>query len=650
MKARAISRRKLLYALGTAGVVSGVGTLLGKESVGSIADMNGILTTTAHASPSGTAKIRSVATMSQLRDLTGMTDGQQIELVSYYGGWETATPFVGPKGGGSFVFHSDDCSALVASDSAGGLYVAPDSDPSGSSGAWIRIYDGDIRASWFGLLPSASDQSLRFQHMCGVARGTICLEAGDYYISSGFSLQHSRLVGPSNDSCAIHVIAQNYTPGDERFCVTFSTDHCGLEHIELDGDYSGRSAFTMNSWCGIRAQNVSYGTVRNCILRGFGTGSGGGSGAVNIRISSAYTGDVTGWLFEDVTLIDEVGMLQFHFRLYDSWSAGQSYSTLFDQASWEALSPPAGRITGNLFRRVRMRGCRKDPVEHFGYRVSGNVWEDCEVVDSAGLTGFDCDFGANNQKFVRCKVTGLFENAPQREALRFTAFSNGQGTFNNSVIHCEFSGVAYTGSETFSFITGHNSFFSAGNSTEDLKVYDISAPVSTGNGNGISVFRVTCSKQIWLDGRGEATCALIMTRSTASGSTEDQRRIEHVTVSGKSYVCAAQFVRMAGFQAAGQVNGLRFNPQYVEYTQRNLLDMYATRISYRGMTIKNLSDAPFIAFASGENDVVAFMDGLEFISGLSGTPTDGFIRYGSGVTKTNKGQGSNSVDGVITLY
>jgi hypothetical protein len=51
---------------------------------------------------------------------------------------------------GSFVFDSADHSAHVTADTAQGIYVAPASDPTGASGAWVRKFTGVPSAKWFG--------------------------------------------------------------------------------------------------------------------------------------------------------------------------------------------------------------------------------------------------------------------------------------------------------------------------------------------------------------------------------------------------------------------------------------------------------------------------------------------------------------------
>jgi hypothetical protein len=52
---------------------------------------------------------------------------------------------------GKFVFSTANLSDLVGVDTEQALYIAPTSDPTGASGAWVRITDsGDINIKWFG--------------------------------------------------------------------------------------------------------------------------------------------------------------------------------------------------------------------------------------------------------------------------------------------------------------------------------------------------------------------------------------------------------------------------------------------------------------------------------------------------------------------
>lgn len=53
---------------------------------------------------------------------------------------------------GLFNWNSADQSAAVTSDLTQAITVAPFSDPTGASGAWIRQYAGQVNFSWFGLI------------------------------------------------------------------------------------------------------------------------------------------------------------------------------------------------------------------------------------------------------------------------------------------------------------------------------------------------------------------------------------------------------------------------------------------------------------------------------------------------------------------
>jgi len=55
---------------------------------------------------------------------------------------------------GVFVFDASDLSTEVAADTLEGIYIAPNSDPTGAGGAWVRNYSGPVHISWFG---AASD-------------------------------------------------------------------------------------------------------------------------------------------------------------------------------------------------------------------------------------------------------------------------------------------------------------------------------------------------------------------------------------------------------------------------------------------------------------------------------------------------------------
>jgi hypothetical protein len=80
-----------------------------------------------------------------LADLQATVGGGAIQAV-YMEGRTTA----GDGGQGAFRWDSSDNSANVTADTQSGIYVAPDSDPTGASGCWVRVHDETINVLWFG--------------------------------------------------------------------------------------------------------------------------------------------------------------------------------------------------------------------------------------------------------------------------------------------------------------------------------------------------------------------------------------------------------------------------------------------------------------------------------------------------------------------
>ena len=108
---------------------------------------------------------------------------------------------------GLFLFDGANLSARVTADTKQGLYVAPKSDTSGASGAWVRVSHGDIDPRWFGIVaddPAAAaansaalDALLSYLRATGNAgghpnyRGTrkVRFGQGDYHFATACSIK-----------------------------------------------------------------------------------------------------------------------------------------------------------------------------------------------------------------------------------------------------------------------------------------------------------------------------------------------------------------------------------------------------------------------------------------------------------------------------
>lgn len=84
-----------------------------------------------------------VDTLTNLKAETNITNGRAIFLTD-------------SNRGGEFVFSNADLSTEVTADTQNGIYVPPNSDATGASGAWVRRYSGALQAGWFGFSASAT--------------------------------------------------------------------------------------------------------------------------------------------------------------------------------------------------------------------------------------------------------------------------------------------------------------------------------------------------------------------------------------------------------------------------------------------------------------------------------------------------------------
>jgi hypothetical protein len=84
---------------------------------------------------------------------------------------------------GAFVWSSSNLSTLVTADTQQGIYVAPSSDTSGASGAWVRKFTGDVNPEWFGIVrgdasgANGTANSAAFQNMLTALRSRAHLDA-----------------------------------------------------------------------------------------------------------------------------------------------------------------------------------------------------------------------------------------------------------------------------------------------------------------------------------------------------------------------------------------------------------------------------------------------------------------------------------------
>jgi hypothetical protein len=128
-----VSRRNVLTALGATGIV------MAAQSFGGASLLS-------RSEASGSEPfVKRVIDIAELRSLTGVQNGQAAAVMM-------------TGRAGLFYFSSVNLSAQVANDPQSGVYVAPSSDTTGSSGAWIRQYgqaaafNAKVNIAWFGAV------------------------------------------------------------------------------------------------------------------------------------------------------------------------------------------------------------------------------------------------------------------------------------------------------------------------------------------------------------------------------------------------------------------------------------------------------------------------------------------------------------------
>lgn len=173
---------------------------------------------------------------------------------------------------GVFVFEPGDRSALVTADSAQGIAVAPASDPSGASGAWVRRYDDGVSVGWFGAVADGvtnSGPAFVAALAALAARGTfggsarLIVPAGDYYLgNTTLDITHALVIEGEGSGMVGGVptrlrwnggatgirVQYNITAGDRQIVANHASGAATIiRGLHLNGGYAGAAG----AWHGI---------------------------------------------------------------------------------------------------------------------------------------------------------------------------------------------------------------------------------------------------------------------------------------------------------------------------------------------------------------------------------------------------------------
>jgi hypothetical protein len=211
---------------------------------------------------------------------------------------------------GHFVFSTSNLSTQVTADTAQGIYVAPASDTTGASGAWVRKFTGPLDVKWFGAVADDTTDCLAaFNAAIAAAKlfiaagspyqptPTIYFPAGKYYFSDTLDVLDAtvHLLGASAGSArdggwatqirvaaGVHgVRIQNYnTTGETTRANGIGAYGSTLENLLIYTSAAGGSTTAD----GIRLRAKA--TIKNCNVYNFPrhglniTTTSGGGGAV----------------------------------------------------------------------------------------------------------------------------------------------------------------------------------------------------------------------------------------------------------------------------------------------------------------------------------------------------------------------------------
>ena len=206
----------------------------------------------------------------------------------------------GDGGGGIFRWSSSDLSTEVAADTQEGIYVPPDSDTDGSSGAWVRDYPGAyVNPLWWGATPDGStDSSTAIQE---------CLDAGPCIITEAYAvttITTSYYLSMTGVGKFVYNGAQNgtcltlgadfgdiYVDGGLEDCIGVTIDTNGVKGRSIYVEKITASATSSTSIYPIRinANNVQIETARTYNTQNTGQSNGSFPQAVGIVGTSDNT-------------------------------------------------------------------------------------------------------------------------------------------------------------------------------------------------------------------------------------------------------------------------------------------------------------------------------------------------------------------------
>ncbi|MES2119228.1 MAG: hypothetical protein V4513_01460 [Pseudomonadota bacterium] len=358
---------------------------------------------------------------------------------------------------GLFVWDGTDLSAKVTSDPAQGLFIAPASDASGRSGAWVRKFDGAVLPDWFGLVRGASAGANAATNDAAFVAMWSAL-AALAQSTGGAKVLHAVDLGPGTIEISAPIIAPGTVKINGRGmgmstvgggtadcgtmvmpigCTAFRFDYSrsSLSDLVIFGDFSTTEA----EYHGVHFRQLFYGTNIRCqSMRGDGFYAEGTTSAGFLADSARLVGCEgrncrNGFYFNgaDANVIQIIGGTAHNNRQWGVWESsslgnayfgvelsgngvqpandgigigaavvshnGNWYGCIAGQEAAAALNAPSGTATDNAYWYYVKAGAVAPGfpawTSGMSLRAGGAAYSD----DSGAINGFTDCYAETNQ-------------------------------------------------------------------------------------------------------------------------------------------------------------------------------------------------------------------------------------------------------------
>lgn len=363
---------------------------------------------------------------------------------------------------GTFIFVPDDLSALVAVDPLEGIYIAPDSDSTGTSGAWVRQFSGSVDARWFGAagdgttdcapaIQAAIDlfESLSQGATIALPRGSVRMLSGVTSEGAGIFIRgegrEATIVRPEGSFDVFTFVSAHRGWGVYDFSVKYAVRPTS-NSLVLQANFA-LSGLVRNIYCQNIANGFSIGnaqatSIENIEMWNFAGNAIHFSGSLNdvfmqnIFLNGENNPSCTGWRVTGkahAMLVSNVEIILCKVpALWEGQDASINtiaFSRLFNCFFDSSAAPASFRY----LRDVEFHGC------WWSQRETGASFDDSKIVKFFGGGAVNCD----KHGFI------LQDGCVDFEFHGFTADSNSRSASNS------YTGVVVAGASHVRFFGGY---------------------------------------------------------------------------------------------------------------------------------------------------------------------------------------------------